>query len=118
MIADTIIEQIPIRRDEHGRLRVGKTCVLLDLVIYAFRLGSTPETITEQYPSLSLDDVYLAIGYYLRHRDDIDDYLRQQEAEAEAFRREYEVQHPPTLTKAVLLARLEEKRQSNALSGG
>jgi uncharacterized protein (DUF433 family) len=118
MLADPITEQIPIRADEHGRLRVGGTRVLLDLVIYAFRLGSTPETITEQYPSLSLDDVYLAIGYYLRHREQIDAYVRQQEAEAEAFRRADEAQHPPALTRAVLLARLEAKRQHDASSGG
>ncbi|MHB8627968.1 MAG: DUF433 domain-containing protein [Aggregatilineales bacterium] len=86
MILTAPTEQIPIRSDEHGRLRVGNTRVLLDLVIYSFRLGSTPETITQQYPTLSLDDVYLALGYYLRHRDDVDSYLRQQEAEAEAFR--------------------------------
>jgi hypothetical protein len=43
--------------NEHGRLRVGNTRVLLDLVICSFRLGHTPETITAQYPSLSLDDL-------------------------------------------------------------
>lgn len=111
MVVSPIIEQIPIREDEHGRLRIGETRVLLDLVVYAFRLGSTPETITEQYPSLSLDDVYLAIGYYLRHRDEIDRYLRQQESEAEAFRREHEAKYPPTLTKDILLARLAAKRK-------
>ena len=111
MIPSSITEQIPIRTDDHGRLRVGNTRVLLDLVIYSFRLGNTPETITEQYPSLSLDDVYLSIGYYLRHRDEVDAYLRQQEAEAETFRREYEMQHPPTITREILLARLDAQQK-------
>ncbi len=110
MIVTPITEQIPIHADQDGRLRVGRTRVLLDLVIYSFRLGQTPETITEQYPALTLDDVYLAIGYYLRHRTEIDEYLRTQEAEAEAFRRDYEAQHPPTLTREVLLARLDCSR--------
>ncbi|MCI0714309.1 MAG: hypothetical protein L0154_29415 [Chloroflexi bacterium] len=44
---ETITVQIPIYEDEHGRLRVGNTRVLLDLVIYSFHNGSTPETITE-----------------------------------------------------------------------
>ena len=79
----------------------------------AFRRGHTPETITEQYPSLRLDEVYLALGYYLLHRVEIDAYLREQEAEAEAFLREYEAHHPPTLTREVLLARLEAKRKSS-----
>ena len=115
MVSSSITEQIPIRTDENGRLRIGNTRVLLDLVIYSFRLGNTPETITEQYPSLSLDDVYFSIGYYLRHRDDIDAYLQQQEAEAEAFRREYEAQHPPQITREILLARLEAKQKQDAV---
>lgn len=111
MLFTPVSEQIPIRRDAYGRLRVGTTRVLLDLVIYAYWRGQTPEAITESYPTLSLDDVYLAIGYYLRHRSEIDAYLRQQEAEADQFQREYEAAHPPTLTREVLLARLEAKRQ-------
>lgn len=110
MIATPVTEQIPIRTDEHGRLRVGNTRVLFDLVIYAYWRGETPETITESYPSLSLDNVYLAIGYYLRHRAEIDVYLRQQQAEAEAQQREYEAVNPPKLTREILLARLEAKR--------
>lgn len=113
MITTSIMEQIPIRTDEHGRLRVGSTRVLLDLVIYSFRLGHTPETITSQYPSLSLDDVYLAIGYYLRHRVEVDAYLHQQEAENEAFHQIYEQEHPPKLTREVLLERLEAKRKTS-----
>jgi uncharacterized protein (DUF433 family) len=113
MIATPITEQIPIRADGHGRLRVGNTRVLLDLVIYSFRLGHTPETITAQYPSLSLDDIYLALGYYLRHRDEIDSYLRQQAAKAEAFHETYEREHPPRLTRAILLERLEAKRKAS-----
>lgn len=108
MIDTPISEYIPIRLED-GRLRVGQTRVLLDLIIYAFRLGSTPENITEQYPSLSLADVYLALGYYLRHRQTIDDYLQQQEDEADALRRTYERAHPPRLTRELLLDRLHKR---------
>lgn len=111
MITTPITEQIPIRIDDHGRLRIGSTRVLLDLVINSFQLGHTPETITAQYPSLSLDDVYLAVGYYLRHRDEVDHYLREQEAEAETARRAYEKEHPQQLTKGILLERLEKSRK-------
>lgn len=112
MIATPLHEPMPIWQDEHGRLRVGNTRVLLDLVIFSFQQGNPPETIIDQYPTLSLDDVYLAIGYYLRHRDSIDTYLRQQEAEAEALRREDEARNPPKLTREILLARLEAKRKA------
>ncbi|GIL11330.1 MAG: hypothetical protein BroJett038_00500 [Chloroflexota bacterium] len=51
---------VPLQTDESGTIRVGGTRVLLDLVIFAFRQGATPETIVEQYPSLALADVYLS----------------------------------------------------------
>ncbi|MFN8374820.1 MAG: DUF433 domain-containing protein [Anaerolineae bacterium] len=111
MISAPITEQIPIRLDENGRWRVGQTRVLLDLVIYAFRRGGTPESIIDQYDVLSLEDVYLALGYYLRHREELDAYLRQQEQEAEALRREIEANQPPVLTREILLARLEAKKR-------
>ena len=113
MIVTPLNEQMPIRKDEHGRLRVGTTRVLLDLVIYAYWRGKTPESITESYPTLSLDDVYLAIGYYLRHRAEVDAYLREQESEAEQQQHVWESEHPSTLTREVLLARLEAKRKQS-----
>jgi uncharacterized protein (DUF433 family) len=112
MFAKPLTEQIPIYSDEQGRLRIGNTRVLLDLVIYSFRVGHTPETITAQYPALSLDDVYLALGYYLRHRNAVDAYLKEQEAEAVAFRQADERTYPPNLTREILLERLEAKRKT------
>lgn len=110
VIAQPLPEKMPIRADEYGRLRVGESRVLLDLVLYAYWRGETPETITDNYPTLSLEDVYLAIGYYLRHRAELDAYLRQQEAEANAAQQEHEATNRPTITRNLLRARLEAKR--------
>lgn len=57
-----------IRSDEYGVLRVGATRVMLDSVIAAFRQGHSSETIRQQYPALSLEEVYGSIAYYLAHR--------------------------------------------------
>lgn len=97
-----IQEPMPIRRDEHGVLRIGNTRVMIDGIIYSFLQGATPETIVSQYPSVSLADVYLVLGYYLNHRDEIDAYLRHQEAEAYRIRQEWEAKFPPKITKAEL----------------
>src|SRR3954453_21340341 len=61
-------EPPPLRLDSNCVLRVGSTRVPLDTVIYAFNTGSTAEGIHEDYSSLELADIYLVIGYYLRHR--------------------------------------------------
>ena len=68
------IESAPLEADAHGVLRVGNTRVTLDTVVTAFLEGCTPEEIGEQYPSLQIADIYLVIGYYLRHKTEIDAY--------------------------------------------
>ncbi len=112
MVDAAITEVIPIYTDSDGRMRVSGTRVLLDLVVHAYHRGETPEHIVQMYPTLMLDNVYLAIGYYLRHRDTVDAYIRRMDEEAERLRREWEAASPPTLTKADLLARLQAKRDS------
>lgn len=112
MVDATITEVIPIYTDEDGRMRVSATRVLLDLIVEAYRQGETPEHMVQMYPTLTLDQVYLAIGYYLRHRDTVDDYIRRMDEEAERLRREWEAEHPPKITHAELLARLQAKRDS------
>ena len=67
----------------HDTLRVGKTRVTLDTVLYAFLDGATPEEIATRYPSLHLADVYGAIALYLDHREEVDGYLRLRAQEDE-----------------------------------
>jgi uncharacterized protein (DUF433 family) len=66
---------------------VAGTRVSLDSVIVAFLEGLSPETIvTECFPTLTLEQVYGAITYYLAHRTEIGRYLEQADAEFEALR--------------------------------
>jgi uncharacterized protein (DUF433 family) len=104
-----ITEIIPIYTDDHGRMRVSGTRVLLDLIVYAYDQGETPEHIVQMYPTLTLDQVYLTIGYYLRHQDTVDAYIRRMEDEAEHIQQEIETRYPPKVTRADLLARLQAK---------
>jgi len=67
-----------VREDEHGVLRVAETRVMLDSVIAAFHQGHSAETIAQQYPALTLEEVYGAIAHYLANRDEIDQYLDRQ----------------------------------------
>ena len=83
-------EPAPLRRDEHGDIRVGSSRVLLDLVVHAFEDGATPETIVRMYPTLTLTDTYGAITYYLRHREDVERYLHEREQRAAKIRERIE----------------------------
>jgi uncharacterized protein (DUF433 family) len=84
----------PLRSDADGTVRVGKTRVILDLVIYAFIQGSAPEEIVEEYSTVRLADVYAVIGYYLHHRPEVDAYIDQRDWEAEELRKLIEASQP------------------------
>ena len=62
------------------------TRVSLDSIAYAFRRGSSPETMRSSFPVLTLEQVYGAITFYLSRQAEIDAYLQQSEAEYEAAR--------------------------------
>lgn len=94
MFADSAAVQVPLRTDEDGVVRVGHTRVTLQTVIADFHRGASPEEIAHHYPALKLSDVYLVVGYYLEHRSEVDDYVRQQRNLAAQARQEYESLHP------------------------
>ena len=83
-------EAPPLRQDSTGALRIGTSRVLLELVIQAFQDGATPETIVQRYPTTSLSDIYAVIAYYLRHREEVEDYLTERENRASDIRRRIE----------------------------
>ena len=99
----------PLRVDSSGAVRVGKTRVLLDLVIGGYNGGWSAEEIVERYPSLQLADVYAVIAYYLRHRDEVEEYLRERERKADEIRRTIEARDDPVGIRARLLARRQQQ---------
>ena len=61
--------------------------VSLDSIVYAFLDGQAAESIAQSFPTLSLEQVYGAIAFYLGHRSEVDAYLEQGEADYEELRR-------------------------------
>lgn len=96
---------VPLETDADGVVRVGKTRVTLDTVVAAFSEGATAEEIVQQYPTLSLPDVYQVIGYYLRRTAEVEAYLRQRRAEADSVRRQNESRLDPQGVRDRLLSR-------------
>ncbi len=54
-----------LREEPPGVFRVGKSRVLLELVLRAFKAGATPEAIVQSYDTLKLADVYAVVSRYL-----------------------------------------------------
>ena len=94
-----------VRVDEHGVMRVSNSRVMLDSVVAAFQEGDSPEAIRAQYPALSLEQVYGAILYYLSHRQEVDDYLKRQEAVWQEWRAKSEEAPSPVVERLRALRR-------------
>ncbi|MDF5714816.1 MAG: DUF433 domain-containing protein [Rhizonema sp. NSF051] len=105
-----VSETAPLEMTPGGVVRVGKTRVTLDTVVTAFLEGCTPEEIGEQYPSLQLPDIYLVIGYYLRHRNEVHTYLVERQCQANVIQQEAEQHFNPIGIRDRLLARRNQPR--------
>ena len=80
------MEKAYVEKHDEGYWISG-TRISLDSVVVAFLQGLSPETIAgECFPTLTLEQVYGAITYYLAHRPEVDAYLKQAESEFEALR--------------------------------
>ena len=88
-----------------GAYRISGTRVSLDSIVYAFLRGASPESIVRSYPTVSLEQVYGAITFYLAHQSEVDAYLKEGEAEFEALRQASRSANP------LLYKKLEEARQ-------
>lgn len=101
---------VPLREDPPGVFRVGRSRVLLELVLHAFKAGETPEAIVQSYPALRLADVYAVVSRYLADPAPFEDYLKQCDERAEDTRRKIEAfQGPRDNLRGLVLARARAK---------
>src|SRR5689334_4618199 len=100
-----VADPVPFTTDADGVVRVGGTRVTIDTLVAAFRQGASPEAIADQYPALRLADVYTALGYYLRHQEEVDAYLQRRRQQAAQVREQNEARFSPIGVRERLLAR-------------
>jgi uncharacterized protein (DUF433 family) len=101
---------VPLREEPTGVLRVGNSRVLLEVVLRAFKAGSTPEAIVQSYDTLQLADVYAIISRYLVAPEPFETYLQNRDEAGEDVRRQIEdSQGSQGNLSAILLARAQAK---------
>jgi uncharacterized protein (DUF433 family) len=88
----------------NGGFYVAGTRVSLDSIVYSFKAGDSPETIRQNFSSLTLGQVYGAIAFYLAHEQEVDSNVREGE---EAIERSV---LPLSESRPELYARLERAR--------
>jgi len=94
-----------------GAYRVAGSRVSLDSIVYCFREGLSPESIAESFPTLTLEQVYGAIAFYLANQPIVDEYLR----EGERLSREMQVES--RRRNAGLITRLQRVRHESQIPG-
>ena len=103
-----------VRVDENGVYRVGDTRVMLDSVLAAFHQGHSPETIQQQYPALTLEDVYGSITFYLAHQEEVNAYLQRQQVVWDNWRALTEQKSSPVFER-IRASRMARRYPLNAV---
>ena len=89
-------------------IRIKGTRVGIETVLEDYRVGATPEEIVIRYPTLSLQQVYATITYYLENRSGLDAYLERVRQRRE--RGWEEQQRQPSDFVQLLRERLDRQR--------
>lgn len=76
--------------DDGSVIRIAGGRLTLDTVVWAFKRGATAEEIVQDYPPISLPDVYAVIAYYLQHRSEVEEYLAKRALAHADLRRQIE----------------------------
>ncbi len=94
-------------------IRLKGTRVGIETILYDFIYQSqSPETIAARYPSLTLEQVYATITYYLRNKETVTAYLVDWLEYGRQAREEQDRNPPPVVIK---LRRLAAERKAAAL---
>lgn len=108
-------QTVPLTLTDEGTIRITGSRVSLDSIIHHYRLGATAEQIAYKFQGLRLADIHSAIAYYLSHREEIEEYLRTQEAKGDALQQQLEsdpnYQAAMSEMRERLLARWAERQQ-------
>ncbi len=94
-------------------IRIRGTRVGIETVLEDYFSNATPEEIAARYRTLTLEQVYATITYYLHYRKETDEYLSRWRADAEAAYQEQQKNPPPVVLR---LRKLRNSQSEKAVS--
>jgi uncharacterized protein (DUF433 family) len=83
----TLIVRTPDIRG--GRPRIAGTGVTVQRIVGWYKLGLSPEEIARRIGHLTLAQVHAALTYYHANREEIEEAIRSEEAEADRLERRH-----------------------------
>jgi uncharacterized protein (DUF433 family) len=91
-------------------IRLKGTRIGIETVLYDFiHRSRTPEQIAQTYPSLTLEQVYATILYYLHNQEEVTAYLTDWLEWSRKVREEQRLNPPPVVQK---LMKFKEEREA------
>ena|SRR5438132_12212755 len=94
----------------NGGYYVIGTPISLESVVHQFKEGLSVETIQREcFPSLTLEQVYSVCTYYLRHREKVEQYLKEAEQDFDRLAVQFEEEYPGLLQRREHLRQLRER---------
>ena len=91
-------------------IRIKGTRVGIETVLDDYLRGASPEEIVTRYRTLTLEQVYATITYYLHKQEEIDNYLERWRAYTEAAWQEQQ-RNPPEFVRE-LRERIQRRREA------
>ncbi len=86
----------------------------IDDVLAYYREGYTAEEIVVQFPSLSLEEVYATITYYLHNQAEVDSYLSRITTVREVSQAEQDAHDLPPVAQRVRETRAQREQARQA----
>lgn len=107
-------EKLDTRFGEVERIRLKGTRIDIETIIRDYEGGHLAEQIVADYqPSLTLEQVYATLTYYLRNQSVVKAYMKRGEAIGEAYFQEYLTREPSEVVKR-LKALKAQREQATA----
>ena len=89
MIAEIVTSLVSTPNVCGGRLRIEGTRITLNQIATLYKQGMQAEDIADQYPHITLAQVYSALAYYHANQASIEADLVAEKAEAEKLEKEF-----------------------------
>lgn len=87
------MEKSYVTKTENGYHLTGSR-VSLDSIAYDWLSGLSPESIVENFETLSLEQVYGAVTFYLSNRAEVDAHLRRNREKYDSLLEQARASHP------------------------
>ena len=105
-------ETVPLVQWEDGSVRVRNSRVTLETIVARMQVGDTVEIIHRGFPTVSVTQIKEILAWYFDNKADADEYLREEEAEAEEIRKRIESAPEYQAHRAELHRRIAELRKT------